>query len=63
LDTIEVHRDTVGKVNFARFDVAKSTQQNETATLKAILKSGPNDEFRLLKTTGDEKNGLIHKRF
>ncbi len=62
-DTIEVHRNPSGKINFARFKTNPDNKmQNTQAFLKNILQLKQDDELRLIKQTTDEL-GISHNKY
>ncbi len=62
-DTIEVHRNQNGKINFARFKANTSNkQQSEQEFLKNVLQLKQNDELRLINKKIDEL-GISHTKY
>lgn len=64
-DTIEIKRNSDGKVAFARFKVNNASirsMKNHVQFLQSILQMQPTDSLANIKSDTDEV-GMIHKRF
>ena len=62
-DTLEIQRNDIGTVKFARFKTSPTRKvQNGVTFLKAVLHAKSTDEFRLIEETKDEL-GISHLRF
>lgn len=62
-DTLEIQRNQKGKVSFARFKPGVNRNMQEAASfIKTILRTNPEDEFRLQKENRDQ-TGILHRRY
>ena len=65
-DTLFIHRNERGKIEFVKFEANGSSERkmtNDVVFLKSVINAKEGDEFRLKRETIDNELGITHRRF